>query len=957
MVYCIPPRVLHVFLILSLVLHAPTTAKNSNPSFHNRIGFPEHVLWNGNLVSTIHGNHGNMVDYDVTGNSGQEWPKGSGNHMIFQSGFWLIAGKVNGQEEIRSASAEYVSEYTPGLMGGPDSSGHIYQVCRNEIDAFLNNDWATFSTMTLPLPHTVIDGANIYTETVDTPLPTSDFMNWPVADGAPWFDADSDGVYTPSNGDYPTIKGDLFHWYVMNDHDPENQTYLWETEPLGVNVRVSTYGFGVPGPIGDAVFIEWEIENAGEDILDSLFIGWWADMDIMRFHNDLSGCDTLLNLAYSYNGSELASEDNVSGGLVLLETPVVPSPGDTAWVDHDILPDYMNLPPAGHSIFIGGSPAYSDPGTAEEAYRALNGLDVEGNPYYDPVNNAYTHFAFSGNPVTGEGWADDMPQGDRRQMISAGPFRMEPGDTQRIVGAMLFADGIDNIAAVAGLYEKAEIIHEVWDNDFAQLGPLAFVEDLSAMDNTESIGPLYMQFRITSLSNVDIVSPTHFLHYGLENLGSTINLIMNPIPGDTTYAIWLPPFEEVTGTETLFYSVTVNAANGQSVDYPLGVPYNYYSLIFGPDTVPPMISTVSWADTLHHLLPVQQLVFLEQFYDDRFGHSTPLLNWQINAEPFQSTEMVYDATLPDLPGYPPRYWFGWITAPAVALGDSLSYWVTAVDGSQNQNLASTDTITLYSGKKQTLGKWEYYYDAWQYNYFDIYDWDFFRQFSFSYDGAAVPGLEWGLWAVLRSSPPESDTLTYTLPLDLSDFDNAWLDFKYLRSGTTDCCREWLEGSFDGSTWFLIDSMNITAPIGINHMQQSLQDYIGENTFYFRMIIRKDSSEDIAYRIGNILFHTDSTLVGVDNDTPALPDHYALYQNYPNPFNPVTTIRYELPEQTAVKLVVYDVLGQEVAVLINEQQASGIREVKFDARELASGIYFYRLSTPTFTKTRKLVVLK
>ncbi|MFQ6604319.1 MAG: T9SS type A sorting domain-containing protein [Fidelibacterota bacterium] len=89
----------------------------------------------------------------------------------------------------------------------------------------------------------------------------------------------------------------------------------------------------------------------------------------------------------------------------------------------------------------------------------------------------------------------------------------------------------------------------------------------------------------------------------------------------------------------------------------------------------------------------------------------------------------------------------------------------------------------------------------------------------------------------------------------------------------------------------------------------------------------------------------------------LPKQYVLHPNYPNPFNPVTTIRYELPEQTAVKLAIYDILGQEVAVLVDEQQAPGIREVKFDARNLASDIYFYRLTAPTFTQTRKLVVLK
>ena len=88
----------------------------------------------------------------------------------------------------------------------------------------------------------------------------------------------------------------------------------------------------------------------------------------------------------------------------------------------------------------------------------------------------------------------------------------------------------------------------------------------------------------------------------------------------------------------------------------------------------------------------------------------------------------------------------------------------------------------------------------------------------------------------------------------------------------------------------------------------------------------------------------------------------LSQNYPNPFNPSTTIKYEIPDQARndnifVQLRVYDVLWHEVASLINEQQKPGVYEVSFDASQLSSGTYFYRLISGEYSETKKMMILK
>ena len=89
----------------------------------------------------------------------------------------------------------------------------------------------------------------------------------------------------------------------------------------------------------------------------------------------------------------------------------------------------------------------------------------------------------------------------------------------------------------------------------------------------------------------------------------------------------------------------------------------------------------------------------------------------------------------------------------------------------------------------------------------------------------------------------------------------------------------------------------------------------------------------------------------------IPTKITLYQNYPNPFNPVTHITYDLPVDTRVQLKIYDVLGREVATLVDEFQKAGVHNKTFDASGLSSGVYVYRIVTENFVKERKMVLVK
>jgi len=93
------------------------------------------------------------------------------------------------------------------------------------------------------------------------------------------------------------------------------------------------------------------------------------------------------------------------------------------------------------------------------------------------------------------------------------------------------------------------------------------------------------------------------------------------------------------------------------------------------------------------------------------------------------------------------------------------------------------------------------------------------------------------------------------------------------------------------------------------------------------------------------------------ENPSNPAAFKLFDNYPNPFNPSTTFKYSLPEASFTSLKIYDAIGNEVAVLVDELKSAGTHQIKFNAVGLSSGIYYYTIQAGSFSETRKLVLMK
>ena len=130
-------------------------------------------------------------------------------------------------------------------------------------------------------------------------------------------------------------------------------------------------------------------------------------------------------------------------------------------------------------------------------------------------------------------------------------------------------------------------------------------------------------------------------------------------------------------------------------------------------------------------------------------------------------------------------------------------------------------------------------------------------------------------------------------------------------------------------------------------------------YYLRLVT--DVNGNASYTLANI-FNDNTTLAKknfnkVNFMGSEIPITYELSNNFPNPFNPSTTIRYQIPQDGIVTLKIYDILGSEVATLVNEEKVAGKYEVNFNASSLASGVYIYKIQAGSFINSKKMILLK
>lgn len=149
--------------------------------------------------------------------------------------------------------------------------------------------------------------------------------------------------------------------------------------------------------------------------------------------------------------------------------------------------------------------------------------------------------------------------------------------------------------------------------------------------------------------------------------------------------------------------------------------------------------------------------------------------------------------------------------------------------------------------------------------------------------------------------------------------------------------------------------NVDAPAIIPAFNERTINPNDSATFYVAIAYGENESEMLAaLQQAQSLY---DTLTSVDNESYNYPFEFSLYQNYPNPFNPNTKIQFSVSKAQSVSLKVFDVLGNEIATLVNEELTPGVYQYNFDATNLSSGVYYYKLQSGNYSETKKMILMR
>ena len=430
-----------------------------------------------------------------------EVPKGSGSNAIFASGIWL-AGQVDGQ--LRATATRY-GEWE--LWAGPlDDNGNppvdctqfdrVYKVSTTDVERYETGggaapdlrDWPTgLGAPTLAPPDNGVDDDNDGEVDERGELLTFDITT-PLA-------SRQDRVIDLAAGERPGILGDQTIWWVMNDRGNVHEST--DAPPIGVEVHGTAFAFNTAGDIGNTTFYKFNVFYKGSVTLENAYMGIFSDPDLGDFADDYVGSDSTLGLGYVYNadnedvGGEGYGTPPPAAGYDFFQGPIVPSPGDTAQVSGRKIPDFKNLDMTTFIYYNNSGNVNGDPVTGEDYYNYMRGrwkdgsrIKFGGDGLANGATDQETNFMYPGDPDTGIGWTEFNPDpvggtlaplspGDRRFVMSTGPFSINPGDQQEIVFGVVWAKGADNKNSVTVLKQADALAQAAFDVNFELPSPPA----------------------------------------------------------------------------------------------------------------------------------------------------------------------------------------------------------------------------------------------------------------------------------------------------------------------------------------------------------------------------------------------------------------------------------------------------------------------------------------------------
>ncbi|MCH8904234.1 MAG: T9SS type A sorting domain-containing protein, partial [Bacteroidetes bacterium] len=368
-------------------------------------------------------------------NAKYEVPKGQGKHIIFAGSLWI--GGIDAGKQLKIAAQTYRQNNANDFWAGPlDGAGSTnsticnkwndhFEMTKAEVDAFKTNS------------------SNITIAILEWPAKNNPFnINVGSRDLAPFIDVNGDGNYNPSSdGDYPDISGDQAIWWIFNDNgNTHNET---GGVPIGIEVHAEAFGRATADAFNDMTFYRYKVLNRSSSTLYNTYIGQFVDPDLGCHLDDYVGCDVSRDLGFCYNGDaidETCGINNVKGynpimpamGLKFLETP------------ND---DYGNR--LGLTVFVSYNNDLSVSGNPEVAGDFYNYLIGRWKDNSDMTYGGVgfggavpTKYMYPGVPCDTSQWSEQTlghTPGDRRFLLSSGPFTLTAGELIQMSFVVLFA--------------------------------------------------------------------------------------------------------------------------------------------------------------------------------------------------------------------------------------------------------------------------------------------------------------------------------------------------------------------------------------------------------------------------------------------------------------------------------------------------------------------------------------
>lgn len=475
--------ILTILLALFLSLQVDTIGgekgdrKSNKPSLSKASVNPAQSLMNINNITSWVGQDG-FHDWVVASSYNGAFPKGASVGAIFAEGI-VWGGKVSdgGSQLIR------VNGNTYGTGAAPLT--RVFRVRPDYVSGDLSSDAASF----FDKPLGAVTESDIQTIRDQYAL---DWQEWPAEEGALYKDVNEDGQYDPSI-DIPGIPGAAQTLYIKYDDSKSASNY--GSIPIGLEVSETYWAYAYSGALGNVIYKKVDIiykgtpTSAANSKIDSMFIVQWADPDLGNAGDDFAGCDTTLNLGYTYNSSAVDATYESAGfvppsvGYDFLQgvSQFTGNPADSAIFNLKWRKGYkyVNPKPMSSFAYFAAGGTWSDPGFdydgTLEFYNLMRGKlpiprypNGENFPEAAATTTPFGTYLVPGDPVAGTGKIDgsvDTP-GDRRLMVTNGPISMSLGDTAQVVVALVGAFGSDYLNSVTQLKQNDETAQIVFDQLF-----------------------------------------------------------------------------------------------------------------------------------------------------------------------------------------------------------------------------------------------------------------------------------------------------------------------------------------------------------------------------------------------------------------------------------------------------------------------------------------------------------